>query len=199
MSGMRMDFVRTFYAPLTQETFEALQQQFADLACQANRWFDEEFVPVARRNIRAAVDLRYSGQAYELTVPVSSTAGSAGYDELVASFVAAHRERYGYVVDGEGIQVTAVRAEAYETLSFAHPANEKPKRAGPITPVEHRDILDLGELKAFPTPVYRKEVLPQEVPIAGPCVIEQMDTTIHVLRDQRAIVDIHDNVIISIG
>lgn len=198
-SGMRMDLVRTHYGPLTRCSFDTLQRHLAELSCLAGKWFDEEAVPVARRNIKAAVDLRYGGQAYELTVPVSSAAGQGGYEALVEAFIGAHRERYGYVVDDEAIQMTAVRIEAFETLSFAQPAADKPARKGSIAPVEHRDILDIHELKIHRTPVYQKTQLPQEVEIAGPCVMEQMDATILVLDGQRAVIDHHDNVIISAG
>ena len=198
-SGMRMDFVRTHYGTLSQDTFDGLHRHFAELASLANTWFDEEAVPAARRNINAAVDLRYGGQAYELTIPVGPATGSAGYDMLVAAFISAHRERYGYVVDGEDIQITAVRSEAFETLSYADPAVAMPVRTGVITPVEHRDILDIYEFKSYRTPVFQKAQLPQDVEIAGPCIMEQMDTTIVVLNGQRAVIDRNDNVIISAG
>ncbi|CAN7374088.1 hydantoinase/oxoprolinase family protein [Bosea sp. LjRoot90] len=198
-SGMRMDFVRTHYEPLTPRSLEGLERQFKELSELAHGWFDQEAVPSERRNISAAVDLRYAGQAYELTVPVAPAAGATGHDAVVAAFVSAHRERYGYVVDGEAIQITAVRTEAFETLSFPHPVVERPVVEGPITPVEHRDILDIYDMKTVRTPVYQKATLPQEAEIAGPCVIEQMDTTILVLGEQRAVIDRHDNVIISAG
>jgi len=35
------------------------------------------------------------------------------------------------------------------------------------------------------TPVYRRELIPSECPLAGPLIIEQLDTTIIVLPGQR--------------
>lgn len=198
-SGMRMDFVRTHYMPLSQEAFDGLRQHFAELSKLAGDWFDQEGVPTTRRNIKAAVDLRYGGQAYELTVPAGTVTGQGGYEALVTDFIGAHQERYGYIVEDEAIQITAVRLEAFETLSFAQPPHNAPARSRGIVPVEHRDILDIHEFKSYRTPVYRKLELPQEVEITGPCVIEQMDTTILVLNEQRAVIDRHDNVIISVG
>lgn len=198
-SGMRMDFVRTHYRPLTPEAVGGLQRHFGELSQLASGWFDEEGVPASRRNINAAIDLRYAGQAYELTIPVSGGAGRANFDELVTAFTDAHRDRYGYVVDGEDIQITAVRAEAFETLHFEHEASAEPVPGGSVDPVEYRDILDIYEMKSCRTPVYIKSRLPQEVGIAGPCVIEQMDTTIHILRGQHAVIDRHSNVIVRVG
>jgi N-methylhydantoinase A len=155
-------------------------------------------VPADRRNIKPAIDLRYAGQAYELTVPFDKAAEKTTVEDLAAEFTRAHRDRYGYVVDGEDIQITAVRTEAFETMRFDE--REAPDGARSLPePVEHRAIHDIYEMKAYRTPVYNKTALPPEVEIAGPCVIEQMDTTIHVLRGQRAVVDKFANVIISAG
>jgi len=196
---MRMDFVRTHYQALTPASVADLRRQFAELADLANDWFTEEGVPTDRRNIKAAIDLRYAGQAYELTVPLRDATGAASHDELVAAFVTAHRDRYGYVVDNEKIQITAVRAEAFETLHFDHEPARKPVREGAGAPTGYREILDIYDMKTYRTPVYAKTELPQDVEIVGPCVIEQMDTTIHILRGQRATVDRHGNVIVAAG
>ena len=197
-SGMRMDFVRTHYKPLTPNSLDGLRTQFADLRNLANTWFEDEGVQSERRNVKPAIDLRYAGQAYELTIPFDKGAGETSFEDLVATFTDAHRDRYGYVVDGEDIQITAVRAEAFETMRFDnHHAQKATAERTAITPAEHRDILDIYEMKPYRTPVYSKTALPQEVEIAGPCVIEQMDTTIHILRGQRAVIDKHANVIVS--
>ncbi|TGT91323.1 hydantoinase/oxoprolinase family protein [Mesorhizobium sp. M8A.F.Ca.ET.161.01.1.1] len=198
-SGMRMDFVRTHYRPLDAQSLGGLREQFGELAKLANGWFDEEGVAAGRRNVRSAIDLRYAGQAYELTIPFPDETGEASLDQLVANFTAAHRDRYGYVVDGEDIQITAVRAEAFEELRFDPPRAQKVGAAGSVTPIDYRDVLDIYDVKAHRTPVYSKSGLPSEIEIAGPCVIEQMDTTIHVLHGQRAVIDKHANVIVAAG
>ncbi|MFQ6186563.1 hydantoinase/oxoprolinase family protein [Sinorhizobium meliloti] len=198
-SGMRMDFVRTHYHVLNPASVDGLQQQFAELSQLANKWFDEESVASLRRNIKVAVDLRYAGQAYELTIPIMNATGRTSYDELVASFAKAHRERYGYTIDEECIQITAVRVEAFETLAFEAAETERPVSAAAIAPIEYREILDIYEMKSYRTPVYAKAELPREVEINGPCVVEQMDTTIYILRGQRAIIDRGANVIVTAG
>jgi N-methylhydantoinase A len=198
-SGMRMDFVRTHYRPLTSASLPGLSEQFAELSDLANNWFEEEGVTADRRNIKPAIDLRYAGQAYELTIPFTKKSGGTSVEDLIADFTNAHRDRYGYVVDGESIQITAVRAEAFETMRFNNHHSQEAPIGASIVPAEHRDILDIYEMKAFRTPVYSKTALPREVEIVGPCVIEQMDTTIHILRGQRAVIDKHANVIVSVG
>ncbi len=58
------------------------------------------------QELRASYDLRYAGQAFELTVP-----GDAAPDpeELRAAFDRAHEERYGYADPTRGLELVTVR------------------------------------------------------------------------------------------
>jgi N-methylhydantoinase A len=72
-------------------------------------------------------DLRYRGQAFELTVPL---AGSAR--ELAERFHRAHEERYGYADRGRPIELVAVRtAEVRPGPALQLPAGERLRVAGP--------------------------------------------------------------------
>ena len=198
-SGLRMDFVRTHYHILSPASVSGLQRQFNELSQLATKWFDDESIATAIRNINVAIDLRYAGQAYELTIPISDATGKTSYEELVASFTNAHQERYGYTIPEEGIQIAAVRAEAFETVRLEAKEASPPNSNASIKPIEYRDILDIYDMKPHRTPVYGKTELPQEVEIAGPCVVEQMDTTIYILNGQRAVIDRQSNVIVKAG
>ncbi|MGI8804446.1 MAG: hydantoinase/oxoprolinase family protein, partial [Thermoleophilaceae bacterium] len=70
---------------------------------------------------RVAYDLRYSGQAFELTI-----AGSPEPDpgELRRAFDAAHEERYGYADEAADIELVTVR------VAVAEPAPALPSGAG---------------------------------------------------------------------
>ncbi len=198
-SGLRMDFVRTHYHALSPASVSGLQQQFSELSQLAAKWFEDEVIAPELQNVNVAVDLRYAGQAYELTIPIAKATGKTTYEDLVDSFTNAHQERYGYTIPEEGIQITAVRAEAFETVRREAQGVSAPKAGAAINAIEYRDILDIYDMKSYPTPVYAKTELPQEVEIAGPCVIEQMDTTIYILNGQSAVIDRQSNVIVKAG
>lgn len=55
---------------------------------------------------KMAADLRYRGQGYELTVPVESSWGPGQWRE---AFDQAHLKRFGYALEGEGIEIINLR------------------------------------------------------------------------------------------
>jgi N-methylhydantoinase A len=74
--------------------------------------------------LRATYDLRYSGQAFELSIDGSL---SPTPDELRAAFDRAHEERYGYADDEAALELVTVRVAA--ALPGADPPPAQPARA----------------------------------------------------------------------
>jgi N-methylhydantoinase A len=74
--------------------------------------------------LRATYDLRYAGQAFELSVDGSL---SPAPDELRAAFDRAHEERYGYADPEADLELVTVRVAA--ALPGAEPPPSEPARA----------------------------------------------------------------------
>ena len=74
--------------------------------------------------LRATYDLRYAGQAFELSVDGSL---SPAPDELRAAFDRAHEERYGYADPDADLELVTVRVAA--ALPGAEPPPAEPARA----------------------------------------------------------------------
>jgi N-methylhydantoinase A len=75
-------------------------------------------------DLRATYDLRYAGQAFELSVDGSL---SPAPDELRAGFDRAHEERYGYADPDADLELVTVRVAA--ALPGAEPPPAEPARA----------------------------------------------------------------------
>jgi N-methylhydantoinase A/oxoprolinase/acetone carboxylase beta subunit len=73
-------------------------------------------------DVRVAYDLRYGGQAFELTIPGDRRPDP---DELRRAFDQAHEERYGYSDEEAELELVTVR------VAVARPAAELPSRAEP--------------------------------------------------------------------
>jgi N-methylhydantoinase A len=78
---------------------------------------------------RAAYDLRYAGQAFELTVPAGPTPDPA---DLRRDFDAAHEERYGYADPSAELELVTVR------VAVAEPEAELPSLAAGAAPASQR-------------------------------------------------------------
>jgi N-methylhydantoinase A/oxoprolinase/acetone carboxylase beta subunit len=118
------------------------------------------------------------GQSHELTLPVGD--GEFDEAELAARFHRQHERVYGYAPGGR-VQVVTYRFTARTPIGGSTPA------------IAYAADGVAGARRAFPSlggfvdcPIYERERLPVDAAIAGPAIIEQMDTTTVVLPDQTA-------------
>lgn len=199
LTDLRANFATTRLQPLTPAALPVLEHAFADLRDQADAWFaDEEIVPVARQLSRS-VDMRYAGQNYELPIAVpEGPLTGATLDVLAERFVAAHRQRYGFIADGEPVQLVTFRIEAVGLVrkaAFQPHEDSGPDASAAI--IDKRDMW-LAEAGGFvSSPVYDRDRLDAGNRISGPAIIEQMDATTIVPPGMTARVEPYLNLILE--
>jgi N-methylhydantoinase A len=199
VAPLRLDLVRTRVALLEAMTAAELGQGFEDLEHQASLWLDKEDVPGPRRRLARAFDMRYVGQNFELTVEAPDDSPMEP-KALRAAFLREHERVYGHAAPDEPVQVVALRLTAFgdrETppmpaLAAAAHADPKDARIGE-RPVYFEDARDF-----LTTPVYRRERLRAGHRLAGPAIVEQMDSTTVILGGQEAVVDERANLVIHV-
>ena len=163
------------------------------------RWFEEEGIALRDRQITRTVDMRYAGQNYELAVPLPDgpvTAGSLA--ALADGFAKEHQRMYGFVAEGEPVQLVTFRAEATGLVRKAHfsPSPEHGPDAYAAV-IGKRDVW-LPEAGGFVTcPIYDRAALEAGNRVAGPAIIEQMDSTTLVLPGMIAWVEPYLNLILE--
>ena len=192
----RLDVVRTRVGVLDAAFAVDLTRAFGELETDAIAWLDREGVAPGRRRITRAFDMRYLGQNFELRVPEPPERGDA--ETLRRAFLREHERVYGYAADDEPVQVVNLRLTALgdpERLDL--PALAKASTPdSEVARIGERPVW-FDETDAFtPTPVYRRERLLAGHTIAGPAIVEQMDSTTVVLPGQSATVDAHGNLLI---
>lgn len=201
LTDLRADFAATRLLTLEEASLGPLEALFAGLARDADAWLAAEGLPVAARRLTRTIDMRYRGQNYEL--PVALPDGPLGPATLVAlarGFEALHRERYGFLAEGETIQIVTARIEAAGLVPKAR--FEPRPDAGPDSSAAltgRRDVW-MPEAGGFvATPVYARERLAPGNRIEGPAIVEQMDTTTVVLPGMIARVDAYETLILEDG
>jgi N-methylhydantoinase A len=199
VAPLRLDLVRTRVVLLGTTTGAELTQAFEDLERQASAWLDHEAVPPHRRRLARAFDMRYVGQNFELTV--TPPAGIAALDVVALrdAFLREHERVYGYAAPDEPVQIVAVRLGAFGDREV--PAMPALPAAATADPTEARSgeravyFEDAGGFRT--TPIYRRERLRAGHRLAGPAIVEQMDSTVVVLGGQEAWVDERANLHIA--
>ncbi len=199
LTDLRANFATTRLATLGEGLAPDMAQIFVGLEAQAENWFTEEKVAPADRELKRTADLRYHGQNYELAIdvpdgPISTETVKA----LAEGFSEAHRRLYGFVADGEPIQLVTYRVEA---IGFVPKAEFRPEPdAGPdASPaiIGRREVW-FPEAGGFvDCPIYDRDGLRSGNLIDGPAIIEQMDATTVLLPGMTARVEPYLNLILE--
>jgi len=112
---------------------------------------------------RAAADLRYVGQSFELLIPFEDPA------ELAAAFHAEHERRYGHADADRPVELVTLRAAAVQPGATVHLA-----AAGEFSRSRRPIRWDGEELEAT---VLTGTGLPPGTKVEGPAVVEFPETT----------------------
>ena len=201
LTDLRADFASTRLLTLSAEALPAIEAAFHTLRERAEAWFVEEAVPPDARRVARTVDMRYAGQNYELSVPLpDGPLTMAILDALAEGFAAAHERMYGFIAEGETVQLVTYRVEATGVVPKA--AFRAAPDAGPdasAAVVGRRDVW-LPEAGGFVScPVYDREKLRPGNRIEGPAIVEQMDATTVVLPDMTAYVEPYLNLVLEVA
>ena len=180
LADTKFDMSRTLILEGKVENLPKFNEQFADMIHQGSEALDREGVTKERRCFEFAVDMRYQRQNFEISIPVPT--GEMTEQDLrraIADFHAEHKRSYGYCNEQAPVQFVSYRASAIGIIDKPEMAEQPLCPAAPApVPLETRSVLFQGESEYRPTPVYRRESFIPGQSIAGPCICEQMDTTL---------------------
>jgi N-methylhydantoinase A len=201
LADLRADFATTRLLALSSAVIEEIEVIVAELRQRYGAWFTEEGIAAGARRVALTIDMRYAGQNYELSVPLADgPVTPATIDSLAAGFAATHQRLYGFVADGEPMQLVTFRAEA---TGVVRKADLRPSPdAGPdprAAEFGHRDVW-FQEIGGFVScPLYDREKLAAGNRIAGPAIVEQMDATTLIPPGATATVDSYANLILELS
>jgi N-methylhydantoinase A len=199
LTDLRADFATTRLQLLGKAALPNTEDAFATLRQQADAWFEHEAIPAASRQLTRTIDMRYAGQNYEL--PVALPAGpitAVTLDVLAEQFAAAHQRMYGFVAEGEPVQLVTFRVEAVGLVRKAAFQPHPEHGADASAAIAGKREMWLPEAGGFVTcPVYDRDKLEAGNRIAGPAIIEQMDATTVVLPGMVARVEPYLNLILE--
>ena len=178
---------RTLQARTDAADLSAINGCLAELDAAGRGRMREEGVPATEVRVVYAADMRYVGQAYELEVPIAAPITSASVPDIVTAFHAAHERVYGYARTQQPVEFVNFRA--VHTFPLPRPAL---RSAAPARGTA--DDARIGERRAYfgefvATAVYERARLPRGAVVAGPAIVEQLDTTTVVPPGVTAAVD----------
>ena len=138
-------------------------------------------------------DLRYAGQAHELTVDCTDRDGLPAFPELIGAFGAEHERTYGHQAEAEAVECVTLRLIARVT-------EDRPERQVAASRVADqnpmpRSIYFGPDHGVIETPVIDRPAL--SAPRNGPVIIEEYDSTCVVPPGWQAVLDPAGNIILT--
>jgi N-methylhydantoinase A len=200
LADVKHDYVRSKLAPLKELDLNEINRLFFQLTEQAKNDLRSEGFGDGEIALQAFLDLRYAGQGYELTVPSPlPPLKREDLDLLRQRFDLQHEHAHGHKAESEPVELVSLRLVS---LGMVPQAKLSPA-AATGTKVEaartgERKIFFGREHGLLDCVIYRRDLLEPGHQIAGPAVIEQLDTTTVIHPEQEAVVDTYRNLIVKV-
>jgi N-methylhydantoinase A len=183
------DTVATRVRDLAVLSDAELEAAWRGLEAEARSLLSRQGVSAAR--VTRSADCRYRGQAYELEVEPRQPSR----DELAGAFRRAHLERYGYVHEGEAVEVVNLRVRAEGPVPGVPAGQVPPGRGAGEALRGTRSAMVEGTREECR--IYDRDALGHGDRLAGPALVTSIDSTCLVLRGQEAEVDGLGNLLIK--
>jgi N-methylhydantoinase A len=170
------DLVQPVYRRLHGLRADVLSQRFGALAAQVQAWAAEQTMRLPVREVRVeyAADMRYEGQGYDVTVALETGWLERGdADAIGAAFHAAHRDVYGHANKQAEVWMKELRAHIVGAMPKMRVVAAPDQAA--VQEATTRPIRLFG--RSFDATVVGRATLADGRALAGPAVVNQMDTT----------------------
>jgi N-methylhydantoinase A len=153
-------------------------------------------IPAGEIETAFEVDVRYSGQAFEVPMVVElATLKSGGLDALAARFDEEHRRLFTFNMEAEH-EFVNLRAVALGR-ALALPAHELPKGNGNPSAAKLRDHEVWMDGASQAAVIYDRAKLRSGDVLKGPCIVIEMDSTTLIETRHIGTVDRFGNILIT--
>ncbi len=174
-----------------QADLSPLWQAYETLAARVLAVLQDE--NIGQPTLSAALDMRYRGQSYELTVPLTVPIDAPGFAQAVADFHQLHAQRYGYAMDAETVQVVTLRLRGHGAgANPVLPAEPTGPADASAARLADRSVWFTAEAPTA-TPCYDRTRLRAGHQFSGPALVIQFDATTLITPGWHARVDPYRN------
>ena len=138
-------------------------------------------------------DLRYTGQAHELTIQCTSTGGVQDFPALASEFGAEHERTYGHQAEAEAVECVTLRLIA--RVAEDRPDRKSATAGGGAVQAEPRKVYFGPVYGQMETSVIDRPDL--TAAMSGPIIVEEYDSTCIVPPGWSASLDAQNNIVLT--
>lgn len=182
----RLDLVRGALMRLTEIDWDMASKVLGDLQAEAEEALGEAGIDKSEVRFTFGADMRYLGQANEVTVEFpSDPRKSRDIATLREVFEDAYETLYGLRLDDMNVEIVSWRL-----VAMGPPVDRQGDAALPAEPGASKGARRATFAGgARDVPLYDRSVLAEGQSVAGPAIIEERETTIIILPGWQASVD----------
>ena len=192
-SQLEHEFRKSNFRVLNADTADNFADEFCKLEAKSRHQLLQQGYAEDDLTFQRLADIRYEGQAFELTLPALSDAeGRSSQAATITAFHAEHARTYGHSAPGQPVELIGHRVRVLigkdqDAVKLQQAIVSQPRE------VASREAFFEGVGKV-PVPVYSRDHL--VTPKTGPLIIEEYDSTCVVPPGAVAQVDANYNIII---
>ncbi len=195
-ADLRHDFVNTVNSPVQQLDMAAVARLLQAQIAEGRALLAREGVAIRGVRLLHSADMQFQGQSHILMVPLPGP--EVTREQLQAAFDAAYWTRFGVELP----EIRAVLVNLHTAVIGLRPPLElkalaafRPGDDLAAARTEPREVWFEGGWTA--TPVYQRDLLPRELRLTGPAIVEQLDCTTVIEPGNRAGMDDFGNLIVE--
>lgn len=197
LAKVRYDYVRTSIKLVDEMSVEEFNGIYEELKARAMKDMETEGFDESRTVFIATADMRYAGQSWELSIPISShVSGTQELREYAKAFCDAHVHTYGYTLE-DHITFVNFRFSAFgivEGMEFmAFPEEEN--ASAQVAVKGSRKLFFNG--KYVESTIYDREKMVAGCTIKGPAIIEEYAASTPIPPEFTARIDRYHNIVIT--
>jgi N-methylhydantoinase A len=186
LSEVEQEKSRAFLRRLTAIDAAEFEAAYAGLEASVRADFAGDGHRVEDVTLARAADLRYAGQAHELSVPFAHTAaGGPDFAAMAEAFGAEHARTYGHRAEAEAVECVTLRVKGRLAARERPPTGTL--RNGAVSAGAR--LAYFGAAGQVETPVLTRAALAEAGGRAGPLIVEEYDSTCVVPPGWRARLD----------
>jgi N-methylhydantoinase A len=184
------DYVQTVMLP-EGTSYEELASRTEPMVERGVTELREQGVQLDDIVLHREVDMRYVGQGYELSLPLSR--------DFIHDFHALHMRRYGHNAPDAPVEVVNVRLRAVGHVPKPSLPQDQVGESDPTAALVGRRSVVLGEQEVSLVPFYSGEDLKPGNVLKGPAIVAFEDTTIFLAEGDLGEVDGYFNLVVEVG
>jgi N-methylhydantoinase A len=188
---------QTYVARIDELTAAALINELETLRARASESFEADGIPADQQEVSYQADIRYSGQAFQLSLGVTTDElSSSGLAVLTDEFDRQHEQLFTFA-HGKDHEIVMIRAIVKAKSSLAADLKEVSDKKTRLEDAKFHDTKFYHEQEWHDAVIYDRGKLGVGTVVTGPAIVVEMDSTTLILPGYAAIVDKVGNLLIN--